>query len=45
MNHYRSIKWSFAGISGKTKEILEIGVFSYLLDGLLVGQAKLLHDE
>jgi hypothetical protein len=45
MNHHRWVKWGFAGISGKTKEILEIGVFSDLLDGLLVAQGESLLDE
>jgi len=45
MNHHRWIKRSFAGILGKTKEILEIGVFSDLVDGLFIGQPEPLLDE
>jgi hypothetical protein len=45
MNNHRWVEWCLAGIAGKAKEKLHISVFSDLLDGLLIGQAKPLLDE
>ena len=45
MNHHEWVKWCFAGVAGKAKEILHIGVLSDLLNSLLVGQAKPLLDK
>jgi hypothetical protein len=36
---------SLAGIAGKAKEKLHVSIFSNLLYGLLIGQAKPLLDE
>jgi hypothetical protein len=45
MNHHRWVKWCLAGVAGKTQEKLHIGIFSDLLNGLLIGQAQPLLDE
>ena len=45
MNHHEWVKWCFAGVAGKAKEILHICVLSDLLNSLLVGQAKSLLDK
>ncbi len=43
--HHRWVERYLAGIAGKAKEKLHVSVFSDLLDGLLIGQAKPLLDE
>ncbi len=45
MNHHRRIKWRLAGIDRKAKKKLHVSIFSDLLDGFLVAQAKPLFDE
>jgi len=45
MYHHRWVQRCLAGIAGKTKEKLHVSIFSDLLDGLPIGQAKPLLDE
>jgi hypothetical protein len=45
MNHHRRIKWRLAGVACKAKKKLRVSIFSELLDGFLIAQAKPLFDE
>ena len=45
MNHHRRIKWRLAGVACKAKKKLRVSIFSDLLDGFLIAQAKPVFDE